>query len=350
MKIRKFQGATMRDAIAQVRRELGADAMVVATRQIRRGLLGNGIEVTAAIDVEEPQGDVLPQAPPTAQSSQPPQRPAGLSDGDIERIMVPLRSELRALRSMLRPINTQVPDDELRTELAALRQAIAALRRSDVEPLDEIARKTELCARSDKRIVALVGPTGAGKTTTIAKLAAREALVEHRSVAILTLDTYRIGGEEQMRAYADLMGVPLQLVADPSRLATTLNGFSRFDRIFVDTAGRSPRDVDAIAQLERAFTGIPDLEMHLVVSASAHAALVDNWMQHYRSVGIDRLLFTKIDEAPDLTELVRTPARLARPISYITNGQRVPEDLEVASDQRLLDLATRGFAPAEVAA
>jgi flagellar biosynthesis protein FlhF len=218
-------------------------------------------------------------------------------------------------------------------------------------PLSEVAARAPIAAPSQRQMVALIGPTGVGKTTTIAKLAARSALIEKRSVAIVTLDTYRVGGEEQLRAFADLMGVPLTLVSDADQVAPTLRRLAgAHDRIYIDTAGRSPRDVDAIAQLERAFTGIPDLEMHLVVSASAHAALVDNWMQHYRSVGIDRLLFTKIDEAPDLTELVRTPARLGRPISFITNGQRVPEDLEVASDQRLLDLATRGFAPSEVAA
>lgn len=359
MKICKFQGATMREAIAQVRRELGADAMVVATRQVRRGLLGGGVEVTAAIDVDEPA--VSPATTEAAAAAVLP-RGISISDGDVERIMAPLRSELRSIRSMLRPIATAVPDDELRGELSALRQAIAGIRRAasaadgtdpEAPPqgnLEDVAAGVALAAQSDKRVVALVGPTGSGKTTTVAKLAARAALVEHRSVAILTLDTYRIGGEEQIRAYADLMGVPLHLVPDPQRLGATVSSLARFDRIYVDTAGRSPRDVEALAQLERALSGVADLELHLVVAATAQASLVDNWMRRYRSVGIDRLLFTKIDEAADLGELVRAPARLSRPISYIANGQRVPEDLEVASDDRLLDLATRGFSSDEVAA
>ena len=367
MKICKFQGANMREAIASVRRELGPDAMVVATRPVRRGLLGGGIEVTAAIDIDEPSPSLTPSsaahdpAPPPAEE----RRPA-ISDQDVERIMAPLRSELRSIRSMLRPLSTAVADDELRGELSALRQAIAGMRRQaapspagpganiEAEPalpsLEEVAASSSLSARSDKRVVALVGPTGAGKTTTVAKLAARAALVEHRSVAILTLDTYRIGGEEQIRAYADLMGVPLHLVPDPLRLGATISGLARFDRIFVDTAGRSPRDVEAIAMLERSLSGVADLELHLVVAATAQPSLVDTWMRRYRSVGVDRLLFTKLDEAADLGELVRAPARLGRPVSFLANGQRVPEDIEVASDDRLLDLATRGFTHEEVAA
>lgn len=345
MKICKYQAASMREAVAQVRRELGPDAMVVATRQVRRGLLGTGVEVTAAIDIDEPNdgdGNQQGQAPRAAQ---------GLSETDVERIMAPLRSELRSLRSLLRPLATAVPDEEIKNELHAMRQALVGLRRDTqvVVPtgtgdIATLAARTTLVAPSEKRVVGLVGPTGVGKTTTIAKLAARAALVEHRSVAILTLDTYRVGGEEQIRAFADLMGVPLKLVTDPSQLGAVIKEMGRFDRIFIDTAGRSPRDSEAIAVLERAFGNVTELELHLVLPASSPPSLIDECMRRYRALGIDRLLFTKIDEAQELCELVRAPARLTRAVTWITNGQRVPEDLEEATPERLVDLALHGFA------
>ena len=587
MKIRKFQAASVREAIAQVRQELGSDAMIVATRQIRRGLLGTGVEVTAAVDNDEEAPPVLAAPGPHAVTEG-----TWLSEHDVERIMAPLRSELRSIRAILRPLADDKHDGEMRVEMAALRDSLAALRselpaddrhslhveiaalrdavaaiprvlpdaneplraqiaalrdavgavhealpapvndepiraeiaalrdavgaihealpapvnddpiraeiaglrdavcavhdampgrasdeslRAEIaalrdavssiqaampdadepvlaeiaalreavfaisfslpettrepiqaelialrealssmqsvpppEPpesiraelaalreamttmnvppfetmsdplrlelqalreavssmkvsgapapaphrlsLEEIAQNSVLTVRSQHRAIALVGPTGVGKTTTIAKLAARAALVEKKSVAIITLDTYRVGGEDQIRAYADLIGVPLTLVADPSRLKQAMALHADKQRVFIDTAGRSPRDAQAIAALERAFDGIDDLEVHLAIAASTQAEVIDSCVQRYQGVGIDRLLFTKLDEADDLTELVRAPARLGRPISFVTTGQRVPEDLEEATAESLLALATAGLDVIEVAA
>jgi flagellar biosynthesis protein FlhF len=353
MKLRKFTAATMRDAVAEVRRELGPDAMVVATRQVRRGLLATGVEVTAAVD-DEPQ-----PSGPTTWSAEPAPAPvsgSALTDVDVERITAPLRAELRSLRSMLRPLETRRAQDELRGELrgelSALRQAVLSGRAaaSDPRPLGEIAGSAEIARGPDKRVIALVGPTGVGKTTTIAKLAARAALVERRAVGIVTLDTYRVGGEEQIRAYADLIGVPLHLVADPARLAPTVASLRDLDRVYVDTAGRSPRDAESIEVLRAAFASVADLEVHLALAAGARPTLIDDCARRYRSLGFERLLFTKLDEADDLSEVVRAPARIGRPVSFLTTGQRVPEDLEDATAERLLVLAERGFAEGEVAA
>jgi flagellar biosynthesis protein FlhF len=337
MKIRKFEAATMREALAVVKQELGSEAMVLATRQVRHGLFGTGVEVTAAIDPSEPAVAEAPSSEGRAMAS--------LSESDVERIMAPLRSELRSLRSLLRPVLQASPVEELREELQGLRHALlSAPRAEEGEPgLDELYRTGGLSAPSDGRLVALVGPTGVGKTTTIAKLAARSALLERRSVAIVTLDTYRVGGEEQMRAFADLIGVPLTVIAEPEAVAPVLGSLERYDRVYIDTSGRSPRDPDAIGTLERALAGLPDLEVHLALPAASARATTAQCLRRYRALGVDRLLFTKLDEADELAELVRAPARHGRPVSFLTTGQRVPEDLEDASARRLLDLALAGF-------
>ncbi len=336
MNLRKFQGPTMRDALAAVRREIGADALVIATREVRHGLFGRGVEVTAALD------EVAPAA-------------SALSEEDAERIMAPLRADLRSLRAILRPIAEQRPLEELREELRGIRHAVGHRDRVSEVPLTELAASGHLAAPSQGRIVILVGPTGVGKTTTIAKLAARASLVMGLRVALVSLDTYRIGCEDQIRAFADLMGVPLTIVAHPEKLGATLSGLSHFDRIYVDTAGRSPRDPAAMGPLDRAFQSVPtdlisDLELHLTLHAASQPGMVVSCLERYRPLGIDRLLFTKIDEADDLSEIVRAPVRHELPISYITTGQRVPEDLEEPTAQRLLELATSGFPLQEVAA
>jgi flagellar biosynthesis protein FlhF len=342
MKIRKFVAADMKDALAQVKREMGNDAMIVATRPVRRGLLGNGIEVTAAVDLDDNAPSAATHAPPPS-----------LTGNDIERMMAPLKSELRHLRSQLRQVDLGGGDAGVHKELREMRQILEILKRGASNDNHEIslsmlAAQHRLTQASEKRVVALVGPTGVGKTTTIAKLAAHAALLDRKSVAIVTLDGFRIGGEEQMRTYADLIGVPLT-VSEPERLGEALETLASHDVVYVDTAGRSPRNAGAVAELARAFAGL-DLEVHLTLPAGSSRTSIDACLERMVDVPIARLLFTKIDEAERLDELVRAPARLAKPISWITTGQRVPEDIETAVPERLLELATIGFQLAAEAA
>ncbi len=368
MRIRKFEAPDMREALALVKRELGPDAMVIATRQLRKGLIGGCVEVTAAIDEPEPTGGQPGPGPSSygrsgrAGGTPTPALAAGtqssLSEADVERIMAPLRSELRTLRTLMRAMaEPRSGSDEVRAELAALRQSLAALHPGQAarvpvseQPLAELAARSNIAAPSERRVVVVVGPTGVGKTTTIAKLAARSALMQHEKVALLTLDSYRVGGEEQMRTYADLIGVPLTLVPSPGQLGAALAQVRRFDKVYVDTAGRSPRDAAALTELAEAILGLADAEVHLAMPAGLSPVAMDAVFRRFSPLGLDRLLITKLDEAEDLSELVRAPARLGRPISHITTGQRVPEDFEDATTARLLELATRGLMTEGIAA
>jgi flagellar biosynthesis protein FlhF len=198
MRLLKFQAASLKDAIAKVKADLGPDAMVVATRDVKRGLLGTGVEVTAAID----DVDMGFDGPGADVPSPRPKDLSALSDRDVERIMTPLRSELRTIRTELAPISA-AEAQKIRTELSALRHALVSMRpfapgvRNDAhqEALAEIAKRSAIARAPEKRILALVGPTGAGKTTTFAKLAAKAALERNQTVALVSVDTYRVGGE-----------------------------------------------------------------------------------------------------------------------------------------------------------
>lgn len=346
MRIQKFQAADMREAIAQVKRALGPDAVIVATRDIRKGLLGSAIEVTAAIDTDE-RSAVTP-LPATASAAAPAPIAPGMSEADIERIILPIRSEMRTLRTFLKP-GFANRTDELRADIEALRRELHG-RMAPTPNLDEALQGTNLTQTSTGRVVALVGPTGVGKTTTIAKLAARAALVEHKRVAIVTLDTYRVGGEEQIRTFADLMGVPLHLVTDPNELGAKLADLGRMDQVYVDSPGHSPRDTSAIRILENALAGAGEIEVHLTVPAGLPVLTVESILRRYRPLAPVRLLFTKLDEADDLATIVHGPARLGLPVSFLATGQRVPEDLEDATHDRLAELARDGLDGKEVAA
>ena len=337
MKMRKFTAATLKEAIALVKAELGPDAMIISTRELRRGFRGPTVEVTAAVDSVEP----LPEKAPKPAAPPPPPPPVSVTK-EIETSIAPLLDELRALREELRPLSESVSDTPLAAELAALRRLLHAETEAHgrvIPDLEELSEEATVARMSDARIVALVGPTGAGKTTTIAKLAARAALDESKKVALLTLDSLRVGGQEQMLIFADLIGAPLISVREPQQLSRAVGTLVDYDYIYIDTAGRSPGARAEIDLTIEALEQVDDIETHLTLAAESRASTIDRWMELYGPGNVDRLLFTKVDEAEDLTQLVRAPVRLDCPVTYLATGQRVPEDLELATKERLLALA-----------
>lgn len=349
MKILKYQASSVREALTQIREELGEGAMVISTRDVRRGLLGKGVEVSVALD-----SDAAPTPGPKSHRASPAMGAGySLGDADVERIMAPLRSELRSLRSLLRATSDSRQGDEIRREVNAMRHVLEGIRTPPEQTINllSLVRDAPVAAASEGRIIVLVGPTGVGKSTTIAKLAAKAVYADHQSAAIVTLDTYRVGGEEQMRTYANLIGAPLFVVADPRDLAAQIDELGEYDKVYVDTAGRSPRDIPAIRTLRGALQGIADMEVHLTLSLNTPTNVIDANYRRYSEVGVNRLLFTKLDESLEFDELIRTPARLEVPVSFLTTGQAVPEDLVCATTEGLMNIAQGGIdLQAEVAA
>jgi len=190
--------------------------------------------------------------------------------------------------------------------------------------------------REDRaKLVALIGPTGVGKTTTIAKIAVQFAIRERKRVALLTSDTYRIAATEQLRRYADLMNVPVRVVYSPEDAAGAIRELADYDLLLMDTAGRSQRDEMRMNEL-RAFLDAthPD-ETHLVVSANASSRTLMNVVERFGALPVDRLIVTKLDEAVSLGLVLNVAARVNRSLSYVTTGQGVPDDIEVAGAEHL---------------
>lgn len=351
MKMRKFTGATMKDVVTRVKREMGPDAMIIATRTVKKGLFGAEVEVTAALDVTDVSEALsLARGEPVRPPEPPPQvQPEPVEPKKSKQELQPIVSELRALRDELRPFYGAVHPSDVKSEVDALRTLVqqASMLRDrfgmpDRTALARIAKKHRISARSRRRVTALVGPTGVGKTTTVAKLAARRALLQGKRVALVTLDTYRVGGEEQIQRFADLIGCPLFTVRDPAQLADTVAALAGFDYIYIDTAGRSWQAEKDIRATIDALLTVPEIEIHLALAADTRPSQVDRWYDRFGGDHLARLLFTKVDEAEWLTELVEAPARLGCPCSYLTTGQRVPEDLVEATDGRLLTMACEG--------
>jgi flagellar biosynthesis protein FlhF len=208
----------------------------------------------------------------------------------------------------------------------------------------------ELSPSGGTKYVALVGPTGVGKTTTIAKLAAHFKLREGRRVGLITTDTYRIAAVEQIRAYADILSIPLEVVMTPEGIETALANLSGCDLVLIDTSGRSQRDVRRLDDLKAFLDAVrkigcsPEpsadsaLEVHLVLSCTAHPSQVLEVAEKFAALSINRVVFTKLDEAIGLGVILNVIRRLNLRLSYLTTGQDVPDDIEVGHCRRIAEL------------
>jgi len=185
------------------------------------------------------------------------------------------------------------------------------------------------------RVVALVGPTGVGKTTTIAKLAANYRLRENRRVGLITVDTYRIAAVEQLRTYAEIIDLPMEVVSTPREMREAVRRMQEFDLVLMDTAGRSPRDEVRIRELRAMLGEAGPHEVHLVLSAAASARSLAAAAEKFAAVGVTAIIVTKLDEATALGNLLSLARHSRLPFSYLTDGQNVPDDIAVAEPRPL---------------
>ncbi|MEX2213940.1 MAG: flagellar biosynthesis protein FlhF [Phycisphaeraceae bacterium] len=188
------------------------------------------------------------------------------------------------------------------------------------------------------RTIALIGPTGVGKTTTIAKLAANFKLRERKKVGLITIDTYRIAAVDQLRTYANIIGVPLHVVTQPSGMADALAKTADCDVVLIDTAGRSQRDDPKLEQLNQFIAACDPHEVHLVLSSTCTQSAIFDVIDRFSRTRVDRILFTKLDEAVTFGVLLNVARKVKKRLSYLTTGQEVPHDIELGRSDRLAAL------------
>ena len=193
------------------------------------------------------------------------------------------------------------------------------------------------------RIIVLIGPTGVGKTTTIAKLASRAKVHQKRKVGLITLDTFRIGAVDQLKQYGEIFKVPVQVVKDPAELETAIDARREAgdELIYIDSAGRSHRDELKMTELREFLAVVPEAEVHLVLSTTTLPSTIRNIADRFDPVGFDRVVLTKLDESVRLGPLLGALVDIGRPISFVTDGQNVPKDIVLADPDRLVDLVLK---------
>ena len=301
MRLRRFTAPSTAAAMAAVRRELGDDAHIVDTRHRR----GGGVEVVAA-------------APQPAQ-------------GDLDS----------ARRTMLAAGLDEKTTTELCREITTRSGAVGHADRDVLLALEKrLASPPAPPLREGRRVTALIGPAGAGKTTTWAKLAARDALVHCKNVALVTLDVLRIGGVSQAETYSKLLDLPLHLAEDLRGAHRAAMATASAERVYIDTPALPPGDVEAMHTLGYMLRALVPDEIHLLMPAGCTPSTHAMFHARFAELQPDRVALTRVDEAGDGSLL---PAALAvkLPITYLTTGPTVPDDLEEISNRTLIERALR---------
>jgi flagellar biosynthesis protein FlhF len=377
MQIKRFEAENMTEALRLVKQEFGSEAVILSARSLKkkRGVFWPvkrpGAEVTAAKDTS---CTVAKEVPPNKmrkfyknQSLR-----SNIEDSSKKKSSVSLlHGEANVLKN--RHNNHMVKRNHVSQnnarELFALHQRMLFQGIEENIALDLIEKinrimspenvsKNEevksclirvfekiglraspiIMAQGKQKIVAFVGPTGVGKTTTIAKLAFAHALRMEDSVALITLDSNRIAAIEQLKVYAKIIGIPIEVASNNEELNESIKKLRNKDLILIDTAGMSQNNEYQLNELNGFFDKIHPIEIHLLLSATTKEDDLIDILEKFKVIPISRLILTKLDESTAYGNIFNQLIRMKIPVSYLTNGQQVPEDIEIATLKKLANL------------
>ncbi len=360
MRVERFQAWDMAQAIAMIKDRLGPDAVILHSRPVRQGFLRRPVlEVIAAVDQDE-----CPLPMSQAGKAQPTQ-------GDLRTI----ETELSALRESIARLTWEVRSTRLPVLGTGLQIVYSHLLAHGV--LEDLAMEAVLAAASELSpaaaeepetarawvarhlqgrvltcpvdhharagaIIFLIGPTGVGKTTTLAKLAGRYALGQRWRVVLVGVDTHRVGALAQLQTYGEIMRVPVEVAYTPDELVSLVQAHRDGNLFLVDTPGGSPQDASHLGELHAFVTAVESAQVYLCMSCTTAYPVMEEIVQRFTGFPLDGLILTKADETRRMGAAISLIHRTRLPVAYVTTGQRVPEDIEPAFPQRLTDWVVQG--------
>jgi len=358
MKLKRYLAPTMRKAMILVRDELGDDAVIMSTRNTP-----DGVELVAAIDPEAQQYKEASQLSTTRSSyvSSELSSDAGMrGHGEMAKMADELKAVKQLLENQLSGLAWNQTENQDPNKIALIKRLVKIgigwdLAQKLVSKVDakndqawrEILAHIELMVPIDEKdiiesggTIALVGPTGVGKTTTIAKIASRFVMRNSpNQIALVTTDCYKIGAQAQLKTFAELMGVPVHVVSSDGEMLSLLSALASKKLILIDTAGISQKDIRLRQQLTKQRAGVTHIRNYLVISAATQLSVMNDIVKSFGEVGLKGCILTKVDEALQLGNVLTVLIEHQLSLSYLSGGQRVPEDLEPVRVRDLLDKA-----------
>ena len=393
MIIKKYQAKTEAEALEAAKKELGdgivvMNVKVVKRKGLRRFFMQPLVEVTIALEEEtvrkavEPQPKALTQPPQSkVQPSIPPEdKKEHIIEERLDNLQSLLEKQLKKpqeeekdkpkeetkeqspseLSLFLKLLHQTMVDNEVQEKYA--RQTIDEIEKNAKPeyPFDVALANTYqkmilkfgqaeciTLAKKGPKVVFFIGPTGVGKTTTIAKIASKFCVEQKKKLALLTADTYRIAAAEQLRTYANILEVPFRIVYSAEEVSSFLAEFHEYDYVLVDTAGHSYQNEEQRENMNQFISSIDgqyEKEVYLVLSATTKYRDLRNITDAYQSVSEYKLIFTKLDETSALGNLYNIRLDTGAALSYVTCGQNVPDDIEEFSPQKTVKLLLGGKA------
>jgi len=369
MKMKKYTAVTMTEAMSKVRADLGDDAVILNSKVVyTKGFLGlfkkKTIEVVAGMDKYETP----------LQPVQPLQKEMISSVKKEEVVSSELKKELSDIKmlvqSMQRPVETKKYTEDIESFLQYLRnheineELITRIGDELFEHVNEIdSNKQSLSYRQiatqvlkkalidvpfgglsyQKKYINVLGPTGVGKTTTIAKMAAHAVLQKKKKIGFITTDTYRIAAIEQLKTYAGLLQAPVEIVYNSEDFKKAMETYKDFDLVFIDTAGRNYKEVKFIEDVKKLIQFEDNVESYLVLSSTSKEKDMETIIEQFSSFPIEQFIFTKADETNSIGSMINLMIKYNKGLAYYTDGQEVPEDINEASVDSLLKLLFKEY-------
>jgi len=383
MQVKKFTGRDMREALFNIKKEVGLDAVIMQTRtHIHKGIFGlyagKGVEIIVCADaaimdnapketavLRAPVTYAMPKFQKTVTAPLPQAADKTAASGDLST----LREDISWIKKALGAISqknegqkiSDIPEELKDTYLYLLEEEVVddlareVLKKAcaDLSPeqiknrahikeylhkyISSLGKTCEpINAGTDKPVrVAFVGPTGVGKTTTIAKLAAEFSLVKKKKVSVITIDTYRIAAVEQIKTYMDILSIPLEVVVSPEQMRGAIARQAGSDIILIDTAGRSHKNSEHLAELKELIEAAEPDEVHLVLASTTNYKAATDMIKKFGVIPVKKIIFTKLDEAVNFGLVISVMAKVAKAFSYVTFGQSVPDDIQPADAGKL---------------
>lgn len=388
MVIKKYIAKDMNEVMSRIKYELGKDAVIVSQRRIRKpGIFGmfqkKVIEVTAAMDSSKPDNDHkkeeedrldiiqkliekkktdLKQKENNSYQQMEKSKIAMLNkpEESIDKFTKEKENLLKEIKEMKEMMNSMVsnPSASLKDnkiynilknsdiEDGLLEYIIKEAKEKDgkLENLDIIKdiikNSIDISEENIKGKVVIVGPTGVGKTTTIAKLAGKLALVEKKKVGLITIDTYRIGAVEQLKTYADIMNIPFKVVFSIKDMENALESMKDCEAVLIDTTGRSSKNAMQISELRAFLDKVNTDNIHLVMSCTTKNKDIASIIEGYKPLKYNNVIITKLDETTTYGSIMNILYHAKKPLSFVSTGQNVPDDIGKLNKEKIVNLIT----------